>query len=85
MGAGLPAAPTIPVVHNLNICCFSNGSEMLCHYCFDLLFLGHLGGSAIERLPLAQGVILGLPHRAPRVEPASPSACVSTSVCVCLS
>ena len=45
--------------------------------------LGSLGGSAVERLPSAQGVILGsrdrVLHRAPCREPASPSAslCVS--------
>ena len=42
-------------------------------------------------LPSAQGVILeagdGVPHRAPYMEPTSPSACVyaSLSLCVCLS
>ena len=39
--------------------------------------------------PLAQGVILEswdrVPHWAPRMEPASPSACVSTSLSLCLS
>ena len=48
--------------------------------------LGHLGGSVVERLPSAQGVIPGswdrVPHRAPCKEPASPSACVSASLCV---
>ena len=38
------------------------------------------GGSVVEHLPSAQVVIPGswdgVPHRAPRVEPASPSACV---------
>ena len=47
---------------------------------------GHLGGSVVERLPLAQVVILGsqdrVPHRAPLREPASPSASVSASLCV---
>ncbi|CAD7682007.1 unnamed protein product [Nyctereutes procyonoides] len=42
---------------------------------------GHLGGSVVEHLPLAQGVILeswdGVPHRAPCRDPASPSAYVS--------
>ena len=59
--------------------------------------LGCLGGSEVERLPSAQGVILEtqdqVPHQAPCMEPASPSACVSASlsvslslcVCVCLS
>ena len=45
---------------------------------------GHLGGSVVERLPLAQGVIPGswdrVPHWAPCREPASLSACVSASV-----
>ena len=47
---------------------------------------GHLGGSAIEHLPLAQGVILEsqdrVPHQAPCMRPASLSACVSASLCV---
>ena len=51
--------------------------------------LGHLGGSAVERLPLAQVVIPGsrerVPHRAPHGELASLSAYVSASVCVCVS
>ena len=42
---------------------------------------GYLGGSVIEHLTLAQGVIPGswdqVPHGAPRREPASPSASVS--------
>ena len=45
---------------------------------------GHLGGSVVEHLPLAQVVIPGswdrVPHRAPRREPASPYACVSVSL-----
>ena len=45
---------------------------------------GHLGGSEVEHLPLAQGVIPGswdgVPHWAPSREPASPSACVSASL-----
>ena len=49
---------------------------------------GRLGGSAVEHLPLAQGMILEtqdqVPHRAPCVEPASPSAYVSASLCVSL-
>ena len=51
--------------------------------------LGHLGGSAIERLPLAQVVIPvfwdRVLHQAPHREPASPSAYVSASLSVCLS
>ena len=50
--------------------------------------MGRLGGSMVEHLPLAQGVIMGswdrIPHRAPRREPAFPSACVSASLCVSL-
>ena len=46
------------------------------------------GGSVVEHLPLAQGVILEswdqVPHRAPRMEPASPSAYVYASLCVCV-
>ena len=49
---------------------------------------GHLGGSVLEHLPSAQGVILGfrdqVPHQAPFGEPASPSAYVSASLCVSL-
>ena len=48
---------------------------------FKRMEQGSLGGSAVERLPSAQGVILEsqdrVPHRAPCMEPASPSACVS--------
>ena len=48
----------------------------------------HLGGSMVEDLPSAQGVISGsrdcVPHRAPGREPASPSACVSASLTVSL-
>ena len=51
--------------------------------------VGSLGGAAVWRLPLAQGVILGtldqVPHQAPCMEPASPSACVSASFSLCLS
>ena len=42
---------------------------------------GRLGGSEVEHLPLAQGVIPEsrdrVPHRAPCEEPASPSALLS--------
>ena len=45
-----------------------------------------LGGSAVERLPLDQGVTPGsqnrVLHQAPRREPASPSANVSVSLCL---
>ena len=50
--------------------------------------LGSLGGAAVWRLPLAQGVILEtrdrIPRRAPGMEPASPSACVSASLSLSL-
>ena len=53
------------------------------------MFSGSLGGAAVWRLPLAQGVILEtkdrVPRRAPCMEPGSPSACVSVSVSVSLS
>ena len=49
---------------------------------------GSLGGSAIESLPSAHGVILEsrnrVPHWAPRTELSSPSAYVSVSLCVSL-
>ena len=57
----------------------SNGlmSDLL----FILLLWGCLGSSVVEHLPSAQGVILEsqdqVSHRAPCMEPASPSACVS--------
>ena len=47
---------------------------------------GHLGGSAVEHLPLAQVMILGsqdqVPRRAACMGPASPSACVSATLSV---
>ena len=50
---------------------------------------GQLGGSAVERLPSAQGVIPEswdrIPHQAPCEEPVSPSACVSASLSLSLS
>ena len=52
-------------------------------------FLGCLGGSVVERLPSAQIMILGswdqVLHRAPRKEPASPSAYVSVCLSLCRS
>ena len=49
---------------------------------------GRLGVSVIEQLPSAQVVILGswdqVPHQALCMEPVSPSACVSASLCVSL-
>ena len=56
--------------------------------CSKMDHQGCLGGSAVEHLPSPQGVILEtqdwVPHRAPCMEPASPSACVSASLSVCL-
>ena len=50
---------------------------------------GSLGGSAVWRLPLARGSILEsrdlVLHRAPGMELASPSACVSASLSLSLS
>ena len=48
------------------------------------------GGSVVERLPLAQVMIIGsqdrVPRRAPYMEPASPSACaLPPSLPLCLS
>ena len=49
--------------------------------------MGSLGGAAVWRLPLAQGVILEtrdrIPRQAPCMEPASPSTCVSASLSLC--
>ena len=48
--------------------------------------LGLLGGSVVEHRPSAQGMTPGSwdrgPHRAPRKESASPSVCVSASLCL---
>ena len=50
--------------------------------------MGHLDGSVVKHLPLAQVVILGswdrVLHQAPLEEPASPSPCVSASLFVSL-
>ena len=47
---------------------------------------GRLGSSAVEHLPSAQGMILEsqnqVPHWAPCMESASPSAYMSASLCV---
>ena len=57
--------------------------------CGKLNKKGCLGGSAVKRLLSAQGVILEsqdqVLHWAPCMEPASPSAYDSASLCVCLS
>ena len=48
-----------------------------------------LGGSVVECLPSAKGVIPEsrnrVPHQDPCTEPTSPSACVSSSLSVCVS
>ena len=62
--------------------------EEVREYVLKELLWGHLGGSVVEHLPLAQVVIWGswelgspgIPHR----ETASPSACVSASLFVSL-
>ena len=50
----------------------------------DIYKAGHLGGSVVEHLPLAQVMILGswdqVPHQDPHREPASSSAYVSASL-----
>ena len=53
-----------------------------------LRVVGCLGGSEVERLLLAQGMILEywdrVPHQAPCMESASPSTCVSASLSLSL-
>ena len=53
-------------------------------YWYTKISLGRLGGSEVEHVPSAQGIILEtrdrVPRRAPCTEPASPSACVSASL-----
>ena len=43
---------------------------------------GHLGGSAVEHLPWAQGSRDRVPHWAPCKKPASPFTFISLSLCV---
>lgn len=58
-------------------------------FLLKLICMGHLGGSVVGHLPSAQGMLLEfldpVPHRAPFMEPASPSAYVSASHSVCVS
>ena len=79
----IPTKGSFPKVHSA----ISKNLKIL-HSCRNLPLLGHLGGSAIECLPLAEGMILEfwdrVPCRAPYMEPASPYACVSASLCVSL-
>ena len=53
------------------------------------LVMGCLGGSVVEHLPLAQDMILEswdrVLHRAPCMEPGSPSACISLPLSLCVS
>ena len=53
-----------------------------------MCFLGCLGGSVVEHMPLAKGMNLeswdGVPHEALPREPASPSTSISASLCVSL-
>ena len=48
-----------------------------------MLIKGHLGGSVVEHLPLAQGVMPGswdrVLHQAPSEKPATPSSYASVS------
>ena len=56
---------------------------------FKWVAMGHLGGSVVKCLPLAQGMTLRswdpVLHQAPYMEPASPSARVSASLSFCVS
>ena len=58
-------------------------------FCFKTGTAGQPGWLSGLAPPWAQGRILDfldqVPHQTPCVEPASPSACVSASLCVCLS
>ena len=57
-----------------------------CHNGFKNMTQGHLSGSAIECLPLAQGMIResqdGVPHRASSMEPALPLPVSFSAFCV---
>ena len=58
------------------------------YLCVEIEVEGHLGGSVVEHLPLAQVVIPEcwdqVRHETPRKEPAFPSTYVSASLCVSL-
>ena len=66
--------------------CFDYDSVYLL---LEISFLGHLGGSVVKCLSLAQVVVPGsrdqVLHWGPCMEPASPSAYVSATLSVCLS
>ena len=65
--------------------CIMEGMRVSVDNCRKLkqVMWASLGGSAVWHLPLAQGLILEsrdrVPHWAPCMGPASPSACVSAS------
>ena len=56
-------------------------NKSVCKVTFKNLTLGHLGGSAVEHLPLAQGVILGPGTECCIGLPAG--ACFSLCLCLC--
>ena len=80
-----------------NSLCVLSHTQMHRYFrCYCLHFIhkkieaeGSPGGSAVEHLPSAQGLVLEtqdrVPFWAPCMEPASPSGWVSASVCVCVS
>ena len=74
------ALSTFTMLHNRHHC---SSPELLTISNKDSV-LGRPGGSAVGRLPSAQGMILEspaqVPHRAPGIEPASPSAYLSLSL-----
>ena len=67
----------------------SSLSKKNLHFFFQERELGHLGGSVVGHLHLAQVMIPGswdqVLHPAPCMEPVSPSAYVSAPLSVCLS
>ena len=79
-----------PTTEEMNYLVWKNVITGIFLLVLKIIVVGHLGGSVVECLLLAQVVILGswdgVPHRAPRIpareEPASPSAYVSASFSV---
>ena len=67
---------------------FNKNLKLLGNHLKTGIVLGHLSGSVVECLALAQGMIPGswdqVPHWAPCEEPASPSA-MSLPLSLCLS
>ena len=67
----------------------SSSSSVILHVALRSASCGEVRGAQRLGLCLAQGVILEprdrVPRRAPSVEPAPPSACVSASLRVCVS